>query len=127
MKSRHIHIHTHTHSLHVGFRTSKFAQMAARFLLQLIDLALAALQGLESCARSLDEERRRIREDKSELAKYDKHVGIREALATNAAARPTIHGVLRRMSADATAASRARRIKTKAPSFAVLCRGRPSA
>ena len=81
MKSRHIHIHTHTHSLHVGFRTSKFAQMAARFLLQLIDLALAALQGLESCARSLDEERRRIREDKSELAKFEKHVGIREALA----------------------------------------------
>ena len=67
--------------------------MAAQFLLQLIDLALAALKGLESVAQMspeerrdtfqtlFDKERRRIREDKSELAKFDKHVGIREALA----------------------------------------------
>ena len=42
--------------------------MATRVLIQLIDLALAALQGLDFVARRIEEERRRIREDKSELA-----------------------------------------------------------
>ena len=64
-----------------------------RVLIQLIDLALAALQGLDFVARRIEEERRRIREDKSELAKFDKHVGIRKALAMADDAKGGVKGL----------------------------------